>query len=124
MLIKNPQWNPKIEVIQKLIHVLYDFCPTGGLCHIVTDDYNIEYHHLQFVIKQCKEEPDEIESELCILICELLLKLDFEQRALLFSFMHLDIDLNEETWNKANNFSTVIEILYHYYGIGEYENVN
>lgn len=85
-------WNPKITIIVGLIKTLYDICFTGGCCHIVTDDDNIEDEHLQYVINYCKrpENADRVDKELSTLICELLLQLSYEQRCFLFYLYRCD----------------------------------
>ena len=80
------EWNPKIPIIIGLIETLYRVCHGGGCCHIVTDDYNIEDYHLQWVIDYCNksESNDCIDKELSSLICQLLLQLSIGQRRYLF----------------------------------------
>lgn len=86
-------YNPKLNMIRHLITCLYelDGCVCGGLCHIVTDDNNIDDDDLTFVIGECIKEPDRLESGLCKLICEELLKLSMQQRALVFSSYYADV---------------------------------
>lgn len=80
-------FNPRLNMIKELISCLYQIegCCCGGLAHIVTDDNNYQDSHLKWVIQHAKENPNELESGLVILICEELLKLNIQQRALLFS---------------------------------------
>lgn len=124
------EWNPKAQVIARLIDVLYDLdgCGCGGLCHIVTDDQNLYDDNLQFVIRECHnpENDNRVEKELCSLICELLLQLSFEQRAIIF----LLIDyygyncVDEDIWNdyqKHNNAE--LEIKTYKYRDEDYENI-
>ena len=84
---------PKLNMIRNLISCLYDLegCCTGGLCHIVTDDNNITDSDLKFVIAECDKDPERLEAPLCKLICEEMLKLSIQQRALLFSSYYTDI---------------------------------
>ena len=88
------KYSPKMYIIIELIYCLYDqpdgAC--GGLCHIVTDDNNIDDYSLQFVIDECKkpEHNDAADKELSSLICELMLQLNFDQRLLLFKIMEDD----------------------------------
>lgn len=79
-------YHPKFEVVAKLIRLLYDLegCSCGGCCHIVTDDNNIRNSDLEFVIKYCKENEDEIDSEISSTICEIMLQMTIEQRIMLF----------------------------------------
>lgn len=101
---KKPEWSPQIEIVKHLIEVLYSIpsgC-AGGCCHIVTDDDNIEDDDIKWVINYCetdgKNRPD---AKLSKIICEYLLELNYEQRALMFSFMNTGMsnDLDETTWN-------------------------
>jgi len=100
------EYNNKMPIVVRLIHILYDYCPTGGLCHIVTDDNNIDNDSLKFVINCCKEEENlkRIENEICIAICNIMLDFTLEQRAALFYFMeegyyYIDNDLlDENAW--------------------------
>ena len=95
------EWHPKIPIIVGLIHILYDIKPTGGLCHIVTDDNNIRDEHLQWTIEHC-EQPENKKAEDCelsSLICKLLLQLDINQRACLFMMMDDDWPvISEDQW--------------------------
>lgn len=88
------KYHPKMYIIIELIHCLYDQkdCGCGGLCHIVTDDGNIDDESLKFVIEYCKEPKNSeyIDKELSSLICELMLQLSIEQRAVLFKMMDDD----------------------------------
>lgn len=102
MVTYNPDWNPKMPIIEGMIHILYDqpdgVC--GGLCHIVTDDDNIRDSDLKFVIEYCEEEENAncSDKELSSWICQLLLQLTFEQRAALFGMMQAGIAIDESTW--------------------------
>lgn len=86
-------YKPHLNTIRELISCLYQLegCCGGGLCHIVTDDDNIDDESLLCVIEQAKANPEETESGLAILICEELLKLSLPERALLFSNFYTDI---------------------------------
>ena len=99
---KSKDYNPKYELIGKLIGVLYDLddCGAGGCCHIVTDDQNLYDDNLLFVIDYCKDEQTEecIDKKLSSLICTLLLELTFEQRVILFEVMDIYNHVNENTW--------------------------
>lgn len=78
---------PRLNTIRELIACLYNLegCCTGGLAHIITDDDNIEDHHIKFVLEECEKNKDKEEAGLVKLICEELLKLSIQQRVLLFS---------------------------------------
>ena len=91
-------YNEKFPIIRDMIHVLYDYCPAGGCCHIVTDDNNIYNEDLEFVINyaQREENRDRIDSELSIAICKMLIKMTFLQRAVLFDSMNYDIDYRDK----------------------------
>ncbi len=107
-----PKWNPKMPIIVGLIHTLYDEaeCSSGGLCHIVTDDDNLNDHSLKFVIDYCKrpENADSIDVELSSWICELMLQLDLEQRAGLFGLMRAGFDMiDESVWKLIPNHPEV-----------------
>lgn len=98
------EWHPKIPVIEMLIAGLYelDGCRSGGLCHVVTDDDNIDDDDLEFVIRECHkpENKRRIDVEVSSLICELLLQLTFSQRALLFTLLNMGYtNVAEEDWN-------------------------
>lgn len=108
MNVKSIEYNPKMEVIVKLIHTLYELpdCHSGGCCHIVTDDDNIEDKDLMEVIDYChrSDNNDVIDKELSCLICELLLQLSREQRICLFYILNYgyfdDGIVYEEAWNE------------------------
>lgn len=106
------EYNPKMPIIVQSIQTLYSLlgCGTGGCCHIVTDDDNIQDEDLQFVIDYCNrpENADRVDKELSEMICKLLLQLSFEQRCVLF-YMFLsnyfdNVDLDESTWNAFINY--------------------
>lgn len=82
-------YSPKLEAIRIMISSLYemDGCSCGGLCHIVTDDNNFDDDSLQVVINECdrEENADRVEQGLVKLICQELLSLSIQERALLFS---------------------------------------
>lgn len=82
-------FKPRIETIRKMISTLYDLdnCCCGGIAHVVIDDNNYQDHHLKYVISECSKEENRDREEIGIakLICEELLKLSIQERALLFS---------------------------------------
>lgn len=82
-------FKPRIETIRKMISTLYDLddCCCGGIAHVVIDDNNYQDHHLKYVISECSKEENQDREEIGIakLICEELLKLSIQERALLFS---------------------------------------
>lgn len=96
-------FKPHLNTIRELIACLYNLegCACGGLAHIVTDDNNIEDHHIQSVLEWCDEEEnkDRTERGLVKLICEELLKLSIPERVLLFSsyYVYAVCDKNCET---------------------------
>lgn len=77
-----------LDTIRAYISCLYSLddgnCCTGGLLHIVTDDGNLEDHHIQWCLEECDKHPEREESELGKLICRELLKLPIEQRRLVY----------------------------------------
>ena len=99
-------YNPKMKIIKNMIHTLYELpdCSCGGCCHIVTDDENIRDSDLHSVINYCKDNSNKIDTELSSWICQLMLQLTIEQRALLFVSMNNEIDIEfyssyEFLWN-------------------------
>jgi len=98
-------WNDKIQVISGLINILYKLkdCNTGGLCHTVVSDGNIEDTDLKSVINECekKENFTRIDVDISKLICELLLQLSYEQRVTLILLMNVYhyTNLDESSWD-------------------------
>lgn len=94
-------WHPKFELVQKLIHVLYNLegCGCGGCCHIVADDDNIYDEDLDWVIKHCESEEskENVDRELSATICKILKDMTFTQRAILFEITNSDYDLENCT---------------------------
>lgn len=91
-------WHDKFPIVQDMINILYNYCPTGGCCHIVTDDDNIDDESLDFVINYSQEEEnkDSIESELCIAICKILKSMTLSQRIVLFDGIELGIEFTDK----------------------------
>ena len=86
-LNENLKWNPNMVIIEHLINALYDLpkCGTGGLCHLMIDDGNVDNDSIIFTLNECFSNRDNVESDLSIFLCNLLLQLTIEQRvALLF----------------------------------------
>lgn len=81
-------YNKHLETIREYISCLYKLddgnCCTGGLLHIVTDDGNLEDHHIKWCLEECNKHPEREESEIGKLICAELLKLPMEQRLLVY----------------------------------------
>ena len=78
----------RIDTIRAYIGCLYRmhdgaFC-TGGLLHIVTDDGNLEDHNIWWCLEECNKHPEREDSEIGKLICNELLKLNIEQRRLVY----------------------------------------
>jgi hypothetical protein len=86
-------YHEKFPIVKDMISVLYEYCCTGGCCHIVTDDGNIYDYNLDFVIEyaQCDENKGRIDSELSIAICKILKTMTFLQRAVLFDSIEFGI---------------------------------
>ena len=108
-------YHPKFKIVADMIHILYnlDGCCCGGLCHIVTDDNNINNSSLECVIKMCNENKDEIDSELSKTICELLLQMSIEQRIILFYSIDEDFMFDSyEEYEYDQYFDTVYDPKY------------
>lgn len=86
----------KMRVIEDCIHTLYNITASGGCCHIVTDDDNIEDDDLKWVIEYCErdENADKEDRFLSKFICEQLLLLSREYRIILFDMMFHSIYRN------------------------------
>ena len=85
---KCKHYTKHLDTIRAYISCLYamhngEFC-TGGLLHIVTDDGNLEDHHIQWCLDKCEKHPEREDSEIGKLICKELLKLPMEQRKLIY----------------------------------------
>lgn len=107
------EYNPKMPIIVQCIKTLYSLpdCGTGGNCHTVTDDDNIQDENLQFVIDECnRPENTSDDKELSELICKLLLQLSFEQRVVLFYMMSC-FDLYGYDWDSFDKsvWNTLME---------------
>lgn len=109
------KWDKKIGLVYSLMETLYnlDECACGGLCHIVTDDGNIDDDSLKWVIDYTKRESNEnrVDSELSRAICEILLYLSMEQRMLLFAIIDSEVNdgaLTEEKWDEYHENKYVI----------------
>lgn len=53
---KKEEIPPRYVDCLELIDSIYDISCVGGLMHIVTDDENLEDHHIEFCIGQAVEE--------------------------------------------------------------------
>lgn len=97
------EWNPKITIVGKLINVLYglDGCEEGGLLHFVIEDGNIKDDDIEYALHNCENNPDEIDSELGIIICCYLSQLTLKQRALLLSLSSSYI--TKELWESLQD---------------------
>lgn len=102
----NRYYHPKFKLAAELIGVLYDLpeCSSGGLCHIVTDDDNIDDDDLDWVYEYCNraENIDRIDRELSQTICTILRQMTFTQRAVLFEMMISDFEVDDE--KSVNSF--------------------
>lgn len=99
-------YDSKMLVIGKLVDVLYDLpgCDCGGLCHIVTDDGNVEDGHLNFVIESCDKAQDKyLEKDVAKLICQLMSKLTIDQRQELYRLFGRGIDITEGYFDSVIN---------------------
>lgn len=97
--MKCKYFNPQMILIAKMIYVLYDDfkCLTGGLCHIVTSDDNIEDNHLQYIIDECNkdENKEDISVDVAKYICESLIKLPMIQREFLFAALNEGLNIKD-----------------------------
>lgn len=84
------------QIISDSIHTLYSLpgCECAGLAHSVVDDDNVEDYHLLSTIEDCNnpENEDRPEKDLVIFIMQQLLKVNKDQRMLIFELM-------TEDWN-------------------------
>lgn len=97
-------FNPHMNTIRELIACLYNLegCACGGLAHIVTDDNNLEDHHIRWVLEDyCEQEEnkDRTERGLVKLICEELLKLSMQERVYMFSHYYGDVLCDKDCKN-------------------------
>lgn len=102
----------EMVLIQKMISFLYDDLEeyTGGLCHIVTDDNNINDENLKFVIEYADEpehanRPDKNVSKY---ICQSMLELSLIEREFLFGLYNTDMD-PEESLELLSNAGCIYE---------------
>lgn len=95
-------WNKKFYLVRELISLLYrlDGCVCGGLCHIVTDDDNIDDDSLDYIIEYCDREENKgrIDKEVSKMICVILKDMTFTQRSILFWLIRHGncVELSEE----------------------------
>lgn len=79
-------------LIKDMISFLYDTLEEGcgGLCHIVTDDDNIDDSSLKFIIENSSREEykDRRDKNVSIYICKSLLKLSLIQREFLYGILN------------------------------------
>lgn len=79
-------YTKRIDTIRAYISCLYGLddgnCCTGGLLHVVVNDFNWEDRYIKFCLEECNRHPEKEEAELGKLICNELLKLSLEQRRL------------------------------------------
>ena len=88
-------FSEKILTCYALIDAIYTICPgTGGLAHIVTDDFNVDRTSIEWVIAYCKrpENLDKPEQPIVVLLCEEMLKLPLRARWLLVQRMEFGYD--------------------------------
>lgn len=77
-------YHKHLDTIREYISCLYHLedCCTGGLLHIVLDDFNLEDGDIQWCLEQCESNPEKEEAEIGKLICKELLKLPMSERRL------------------------------------------
>lgn len=105
-------YHEKFPIVRDMIWALYDYCTSGGCCHVVTDDDNIYDDDLDFVIEYSSREENKnsMESELCIAICTAMKQMTFLQRAILFDSMAFD-DYHI-TYSDKKGFDDIFRIIY------------
>ena len=91
-------FDPEMILIKDMLSFLYDTLEEGcgGLCHIVTDDDNIDDDSLKFVIENASKEEfkDRKDKNVSIYICKSMLKLSLIQRQFLFGILNSDEPLD------------------------------
>lgn len=96
-------YTPKLEAIRIMISAVYDMdgCACGGIGHVVFDDNNYDDSTLEYVIAECDndESKDRPERSLVKLICEELLSLSIQQRALIFGSYYASILCEQDCEN-------------------------
>ena len=89
-----------LETIREYIGCLYsiDDCSSGGICHVVVDDNNIDDRHIQWLISECNKPENNAREEIGIakLIADELNKITVQQRALLFSSFYTYIPCDRD----------------------------
>ena len=99
-------YHEKFPLLKVLIQALYEIpdCGTGGMLHAIVDDNNIQDIDIESMLEEFHDNEDyyknRVEYELAILICNLLLKLSFEQRCALFVIIEHDFPADKESFNK------------------------
>lgn len=84
--MKRPKYldKPIFEKIAKLVIELYNICCAGGLLHMVLDDGNFETCHIEWSLEHIQDDVGrdvtEREKQICIELCNLMLKLTYAQR--------------------------------------------
>jgi hypothetical protein len=87
-------FTPHLNTVKTLISTIYDIdgCSCGGMAHTLVDDNNFDDNTINRVLELCDEEEYQYreEKELVRLVCNELLKLTMQQRALIFkSYYHM-----------------------------------
>lgn len=71
---------PQIERCAELVDELYQFNPVGGHLHIVTDDWNLEDHSVEFCRKYVEEQEPTEQTHVEAQIIQLMQPMSEEER--------------------------------------------
>lgn len=84
--MKCKYYKKHLDTIRKMIDLLYSLenCQSGGCLHLLLDDYNVDDDDIKFCLKQCGDNPEKEEAELGKAICYEFLKLNRNERYLIF----------------------------------------
>lgn len=93
-------WNPKMQVVAKLIDVLYSLpgCELGGLSHFVIEDGCITDADLKYCMEVCDKNESQIDAELGVFICLMLSEFEFAEREVLLEMICKKIEIDEYSW--------------------------
>ena len=82
------------DVIKHLLTALYELpdCRSGGIAHIVTDDYNVCDDDLDFVLKECEDKSYLMEAPLVKCLMVYLKRFTHDER----------FDIINEWWKERN----------------------
>ena len=117
-------YNEKFPIVKSMIALLYDYCPTGGCCHVVTDDDNIYDEDLDWTIEYSQREENKncVDTELTVAICKCLRSMSFLQRAVLFDSFNYEVNDFDDKESFDLIYDTSIENLNKVYKSYDYQN--